>query len=84
MVSMTDDSSGFSYFTSRNIEDFDLLGMADTAIRKAKDSVNPISLEPGKYDVILEPSAIAELIEWLSYIGMGCKDFHEGSSFLSG
>ncbi len=84
MVAMTDDSSGYAYATARDIGDIDLLTMADVAIRKAADSVNPISIEPGKYDVILEPPAISELVEWLSYIGLGCKEFHEGTSFMSG
>jgi len=84
MVAMTDDSSGFAYFTGRNIADFDLLAMADKAIGKAKASIKPISIEPGKYDVILEPSALGELIEWLASISFGCKAFHEGASFLSG
>lgn len=84
MVAMTDNSSGFAYGITRNIAELDLPAMADTAINKAKASINPVSVEPGKYDVILEPSAVAELLEWLSYIGMGCKPFHEGMSFLTG
>ena len=84
MVAMTDDSSGFAYDTGRNINDFDLDAMAGIAIEKAKASVKPVSVEPGKYDVILEPSAIGELLEWLASIGFGCKSFHEGASFLSG
>ncbi len=84
MVAMTPDSSGFAYGTSRDIAEIDLLAMAETAITKARDSVKPVSIEPGKYDVILEPSAVGELLEWLSYIGMGSKPFHEGMSFLTG
>lgn len=84
MVAMTDDSSGYAYEISRDISELDLLTMTETAITKAKASVKPVSVDAGKYDVILEPSAVGELLEWLSYIGMGSKSFNEGMSFLTG
>jgi len=34
--------------------------------------------------VILEPVAVATLLEWLNYIGLGSKSFQEETSFLSG
>ena len=38
----------------------------------------------GRYTVVLEPPAVATLIEYLSYCGMGAKQVIEGESFLAG
>ena len=43
---------------------------------------NPIALPAGEYDAVLEPPAVAELIEWLSFIGFGAREFHQGASPL--
>ena len=39
--------------------------------------------EPGTYEVILEPSATATLIDYLGYMGFGAKQVIEGESFFS-
>lgn len=37
--------------------------MARRAVQKCKASRNPVALEPGRYTVILEPQAVADLLE---------------------
>lgn len=37
--------------------------VADTAIRKAQLSRNPVAIEPGRYTVILEPQAVGDLVQ---------------------
>lgn len=54
------------------------------AIRDALASRSPIALEPGRYDVVLEPAAVAELIEWLGFIAFGARELSQGSSPLAG
>jgi len=39
--------------------------LAERAVQKCKASRNPVALEPGRYTVILEPQAVADLIESL-------------------
>jgi predicted Zn-dependent protease len=41
----------------------DFRAVADTAIRKARLSRNPQSIEPGRYTVILEPQAVGDLVQ---------------------
>ena len=41
-----------------------------------------LKLKPARYDVILEPAAVAELIAWLNYIGFGAKSVFEETGFL--
>jgi PmbA protein len=76
-------SSGFADQFTRQVERIDADHLADTAAKKCADSKNPQEVEPGEYQVILEPSALAELVEWMNYIGFGSKSFQEQTSFLS-
>ena len=41
-------------------------------------------LEPGAYDVILEPPALAEVFEWMNMIAFTGQSFEDGSSFFVG
>jgi PmbA protein len=83
LIVMGDNSSGFADQQSRNVEQIDVEGLADVAIKKCVESRNPEGVEPGEYQVVLEPSAVAALVEWMNYIGFGCKAFQEGTSFMS-
>jgi PmbA protein len=84
ITAMSDNSSGYADGLSRNVDDLDIESLTETAIQKCLDSKNPQGLEPGEYTVILEPKAIAELLEWMNYIGFGAKSYQDGTSFLSG
>jgi predicted Zn-dependent protease len=78
------DGTGSGY-VSRDFNDvgrFDPAGAAAIAIEKAIASRKPRVIEPGKYTVILEPEASADLI--LSMIfGMDARPADEGQSFLA-
>ena len=54
------------------------------AIRIGKASRDPISLEEGSYDVVMEPEAIAELLEWLATIALAAPEVEQGTSPLAG
>jgi predicted Zn-dependent protease len=84
ITAMSDNSSGYADGLSRNVDNLDIESLTETAIQKCLDSKNPQALEPGEYTVILEPKAIAELLEWMNYIGFGAKSYQDGTSFLSG
>lgn len=84
IVAMSDTSSGFAAGLSRRVDEIDF----DLLIRRAVDTCDraqhPRSVEPGEYEVLLQPAAVAELMEWMNYIGFGAKAFREKTSFLSG
>ncbi|HWP49262.1 MAG TPA: TldD/PmbA family protein [Candidatus Limnocylindrales bacterium] len=84
ITALTADGSGYATDTSRNIQQVDFPQLIETALEKCSNSRNPSSLEPGFYDVILEPPAVSILLQWMGYIGFGAKSFQEGRSFLSG
>ena len=84
LVATEGKSSGFAAQAFRGINTLDadsLLGRALDFCRKNRD---PKPLRLGKYDVLLEPEAVAELMEWLGYIGFGAKQVHERTSFMTG
>ena len=81
---MGDTSSGYAEGLSRNIEDIDFRSIAATAIDKAVRCANPQEMSPGDYEVVLEPAAVASLLEWVNYIGFGSKPYQENTSFMSG
>ncbi len=83
IIAMSDTSSGYSVGLSRKVEDIDVVSLADVAVEKAFIGKKPKPLEAGDYEVILEPSAVAALFEWLNYIGFGSKAFLDKTSFLS-
>ena len=80
----TADGTGSGYVT-RGYSDFSKFDPAATtkvAIQKCLGSVNAKALEPGKYTVILEPTAAAVLLENI-FFNMDARSTDEGRSFLS-
>ncbi|HEX8696401.1 MAG TPA: TldD/PmbA family protein [Longimicrobium sp.] len=56
--------------------------LGDRAIRKAQLSRNPRAVEPGEWTVILEPTAVANLVNLLMF-SMDARQADEGRSFFS-
>ncbi|PWB94223.1 TldD/PmbA family protein [Methylosinus sporium] len=52
------------------------------AARKAARDEEPLDLEPGRYTVILEPTAVGELAQWLMWM-LRARPADEGRSFFS-
>lgn len=80
----TDDGTGSGYVT-RGYSDFSKLDTAAAskiAVQKCLGSVGAKALEPGKYTVILEPTAAAVLLENI-FFSMDARSADEGRSFLS-
>jgi len=54
------------------------------AVDRAARSRDPAPLPPGEYDVVLEPHAVAELLEWLALTAFGARTIEDNSSALAG
>jgi len=80
----SDDSSGWCDRHRRDWRELEAAPLGATAIRKAEQSRVPVAIEPGAYTVVLEPSAVAELVAFLAWLGLGAQSEQEGRSFLSG
>lgn len=80
----TADGTGSGY-VSRDFNDTSKLSTksaTDIAIQKALASTNPRALEPGKYTVILEPTAANDLLQNMMR-SMDARNADEGRSFMS-
>jgi predicted Zn-dependent protease len=78
-----DGATGWSERSSHRMDQVDVASAATAAADKAARSRGAVVGEPGSYEVVLEPPAVAMLIDFLSYMGFGAKQVIEGESFLS-
>jgi predicted Zn-dependent protease len=71
-----DDSSGWQKLNSPDVTKLDAAGLAETAAQKAIESARPREIAPGKYTVILEPSAALDIVGFMfwDYSGVAILD----------
>jgi PmbA protein len=81
-VIMGDDSSGYGASTAWDVEQIDAEAVGAKAVDKALRGRNPREIEPGRYTVILEEHATEDILEMLSYVGLGALAVQEGRSFM--
>lgn len=69
LTARTDDgtSAGFFQRSAIDINDLDTQRIAGEAIRKTVDGRNARTVEPGIYNVILEPQAVADLLSGIAF-----------------
>jgi predicted Zn-dependent protease len=75
-------SSGYASFVARDPDQLDVDSLAREALGKTSKE-EPVQIEPGEYEVILEPYAVSELLSLLGYLGFHALAVQEGRSFFS-
>src|SRR6478736_764374 len=80
----TEDGRGSGYATRgyNDVTKLDTKTATQIATEKAVKSAEAKAIEPGKYTVILEPAAVAVLLERI-FFGLDARQADEGRSFLS-
>jgi predicted Zn-dependent protease len=76
--------SGFAERFGFRLGDLDAGAIGRRAADKAVASQAPRDVPPGRYPVVLEPSAVSTLIGFLAWIGFGGRTLLEGRSCLAG
>ena len=76
-------SSGWAKKTGPQWQTLEIESLADRAARKAHESREPREIPPGKYTVILEPSAVMDLLGFF-LLDFGGLAVHEQRSCLTG
>jgi len=76
-----DKNTGYASFVSRDPDQLDIHSLAREAIEKTSKG-EPIQIEPGEYEVILEAYAVSELLSFLGYLGFHALAVQEGRSFF--
>jgi PmbA protein len=74
-------NSGYASLVSREAASLDVESLFREAIEKVR-RIDPIQVEPGEYETILEPYAVSELLSFLGYLGFHALAVQEGRSFL--
>jgi predicted Zn-dependent protease len=83
-VVMGDDSSGYSLMSSTDVADIDPGAIGERAVRTAVETRHPVEVEPGSYDVVLSPFAVAELMSMLAYLALSARSVEAHTCFLEG
>ncbi|HEX7190911.1 MAG TPA: TldD/PmbA family protein [Thermoanaerobaculia bacterium] len=75
--------SGYATRCARRVDQVDVLSLGDEATTKATLRLDNIEdIDPGAFDVILEPPALGEVFEWMTMIAFTGQAYEDGSSFL--
>jgi len=75
-------ADGYAQITSSRLNDLDGRRAGEIAAQKARAGTDPISLEPGSYEVVLEAKAVAALLLFPAWLGFNGKAHAEGTSFV--
>jgi PmbA protein len=83
-VMMADTGSGYAEQNSVFLNALEPEAVAREAIDRALRSRNPVDLPPGEYTTLLDEYAVAEMLFYLAYMGLGALAVQEGRSFMNG
>ena len=74
--------SGWAGASDNDVGRIDAAALGARAIEKARRSANPVAVEPGRYTVVLEPTAVGNLVQLMTY-ALSARAADEGRSFFS-
>ena len=74
--------SGWAGANANDWSGIDAASLAATATEKAGASRNPVAIEPGRYTVVLEPTAVGNLVQLIGF-AMQARAADEGRSAFS-
>jgi predicted Zn-dependent protease len=80
-IARVEGSDGVARLASGRLADLDGAVLGARAAAKARAGRRPIELPPGRYEVILEPDAVADLLGNLAMFGFNGKAFAQRQSF---
>jgi predicted Zn-dependent protease len=80
-IHRTATSDGRGWQSSSRLSDIDGAAAGRTAAEKARRGDDLLELDPGRYEVVLEPSCLANMLEFLRD-GFNARTFEEGRSFV--
>lgn len=84
VVTHRDGVSGYGEVNSDSANEINIPAIFKAAYNKARMGINPITIEPGSYTVILEPLAVGDLLQYMNYIGFSARSAQMGTGYLTG
>jgi predicted Zn-dependent protease len=74
-------SDGVARLSSTRLADLDSAVLGARAAAKAHAGTDPVELPPGRYEVVLEPNAVADLLTNFAFSGFNGRAYAERRSF---
>ncbi|WP_194821174.1 TldD/PmbA family protein [Micromonospora sp. S-DT3-3-22] len=74
-------ADGVARLCAGRLDEVDGATLGARAAAKARAAADPVELPPGRYEVVLEPAAVADLLQNLAWYGFNGKRHVEGQSF---
>ena len=81
VIAIRGDESGYATDISRRGIDVQALGEEATQKATLRSGIQE-KIKTGNYDAIVEPAAIAEVLEWMNMISFSGQSYEDGSSFF--
>ncbi|MGN9812116.1 TldD/PmbA family protein [Micromonospora sp. BQ11] len=80
-IARTGSADGVARLCADRLADLDGAALGARASAKARAAADPVELPPGRYEVVLESAAVADLLQNLSWYGFNGKRYVERQSF---
>jgi predicted Zn-dependent protease len=80
-IARLDGADGVARLASGRLADLDGAALGARAAAKARAGGRPIELPPGRYEVVLEPTAVADVLGNLALFGFNGKSYAQRQSF---
>ena len=84
VVTGPDGGFGYAAASSGDVSNIDGRAIGEEASVRAKASRNPVGIEPGEYECVLLPYAVADMTNMLGWMGFGAREYQEERSFVCG
>jgi predicted Zn-dependent protease len=81
-IARRDGADGLARHAPLTLAELDGPALGRRAAAKAIASSEPVELPPGRYEVVLEPTAVADILETLAVAGFNGKAVNEQRSFV--
>ena len=80
-IARIDGVDGLARLAAPRLAELDGAVLGRRAADKARAGTAPVELPPGRYEVVLEPTAVADVLQNLARYGFGGKAYNERQSF---
>src|SRR5690606_9481452 len=81
-IARADGADGLARLVTHRLADLDGAALGTRAAAKALAAVDAVELPPGRYEVVLEPTAVADLLTLMAFYGFNGKAVNERRSFV--
>lgn len=81
-IARTASSDGLARLSSASMSAIDGAVLGARAAAKARAAVDPVELPAGRYEVVLEPTAVADVLHAMAIFGFDGKAYNEGRSAM--